>query len=68
MLFGTLLGLAAAVEMASAAKLEKIANFGANPSKITMFLYAPDKVATKPAIIVAVRTRFQDASSTLSPS
>lgn len=35
-----------------AAKLEKIANFGANPSGIEMFLYAPDKLPAHPPVLV----------------
>ena len=54
MLFRTLLGLLAAAHLALSAKLDKVADFGANPSKINMYIYVPDKVAAKPAIIVAV--------------
>jgi hypothetical protein len=36
------------------ASLQQVSNFGNNPSKINMYIYVPDKVATKPAIIVAV--------------
>lgn len=35
-----------------AAKLEKISSFGANPSGIEMFLYAPDKLPAHPAVLV----------------
>ncbi len=43
-------------ELALSAKLEKIADWGDNPSKINIYIYVPDKVATSPAIIVAVST------------
>jgi acetylxylan esterase len=55
MLVRSVLGFLAASQLAWSATLEKVANFGANPSKINMYIYVPDKVATKPAIIVAVR-------------
>jgi len=53
MLFNTVLGLLAA-QVALAAKLEKVNDFGANPTKINMYIYVPDKVAAKPAVIVAM--------------
>jgi poly(3-hydroxybutyrate) depolymerase len=43
---------------AMAASLTKVTNFGSNPTSIDMNIYVPDKVATKPAIIVAVCTIF----------
>ena len=55
MLFQAVLGLLAAAPVAFAAKLEKVADFGSNPTKINMYIYVPDKVAAKPAVIVAVR-------------
>ena len=39
---------------ASAAKLVEVTNFGKNPSKAGMHIYVPDKLASKPAVIVAV--------------
>lgn len=36
------------------ARLEQVTNFGDNPTRIQMYIYVPDKLATKPAIIVAV--------------
>jgi acetylxylan esterase len=39
---------------ASAASLTEITGFGANPSNLQMYLYVPEKVAPKPAVLVAV--------------
>jgi poly(3-hydroxybutyrate) depolymerase len=58
MLFSGVVGLLAAAQMAAAAKLDKVADFGSNPTKINMYIYVPDKVAAKPAIIVAVGALF----------
>jgi acetylxylan esterase len=56
MLLQFFLGLLAVAGTGFSAKLEKVAEFGENPSKINMYIYVPDKVAEKPAIIVAVST------------
>jgi acetylxylan esterase len=39
---------------ASAATLVEVTNFGANPSGLRMHVYVPDRVAARPAILVAV--------------
>ncbi|MCW6008906.1 PHB depolymerase family esterase [Micromonospora sp. CPCC 205371] len=39
---------------ASAATLTEVTGFGANPSNLRMFLYVPDNVSTRPAIVVGV--------------
>ncbi|WP_433291249.1 extracellular catalytic domain type 1 short-chain-length polyhydroxyalkanoate depolymerase [Actinoplanes sp. CA-030573] len=39
---------------ASAASLQQITNFGANPTGLGMYLYVPDRLAAKPALLVAV--------------
>src|SRR5438874_1214864 len=39
---------------ASAAALQEVTNFGANPSSLRMFVYVPANVAPHPAIVVAV--------------
>jgi acetylxylan esterase len=39
---------------ASAAALVEVTNFGANPSGLRMHVYVPDRVAARPAILVAV--------------
>ena len=36
------------------ASLQAVSDFGSNPTKIQMYIYVPDKLATKPAVIVAV--------------
>jgi len=46
-----LLGLAAT---SLGASLVQVKDFGANPTKIQMYIYVPDKLATKPAVVVAV--------------
>jgi acetylxylan esterase len=51
------LAVAAAVTFAapaSAATLTEVTGFGANPSNLRMFLYVPDNVAARPAIVVGV--------------
>jgi len=50
----SLLGLAALAETAFGASLQQVQNWGTNPSRIQMYIYVPDKLATKPAIIVAL--------------
>ncbi|MER5702047.1 PHB depolymerase family esterase [Micromonospora sp. NPDC002296] len=39
---------------ASAAALTEVTGFGANPSNLRMYLYVPDNVAPRPALVVAV--------------
>jgi len=39
---------------ASAATLTEVTNFGTNPSNLRMYLYVPDRVAPRPAILVAM--------------
>ncbi|GIF16698.1 extracellular catalytic domain type 1 short-chain-length polyhydroxyalkanoate depolymerase [Actinoplanes teichomyceticus] len=39
---------------ASAAALTEVTGFGANPTGIRMYLYVPDRLPTKPAVLVAV--------------
>ncbi|KAK4183712.1 family 1 putative carbohydrate esterase [Podospora australis] len=50
----SLLGLAALADTAFGASLQQVQNWGTNPSRIQMYIYVPDKLATKPAIIVAL--------------
>jgi hypothetical protein len=54
MLFSTLLPLLAAATAVAGASLQQVTSFGTNPTKINMYIYVPDKLATKPAVIVAV--------------
>ena len=37
---------------AAAASLQQVTNFGPNPTNISMFLYVPDNVAARPAVVV----------------
>ncbi|MFI6230332.1 PHB depolymerase family esterase [Micromonospora echinospora] len=39
---------------ASAAALTEVTGFGPNPSNLRMYLYVPDRVAPRPALVVAV--------------
>ncbi|MHA4947205.1 extracellular catalytic domain type 1 short-chain-length polyhydroxyalkanoate depolymerase [Micromonospora sp. SD19] len=39
---------------ASAATLTQVINFGTNPTNLQMHLYVPDRVATRPAILLAM--------------
>jgi acetylxylan esterase len=48
-----LVGLTVATP-ASAAALTEVTNFGTNPSGLRMHIYVPDRVAARPAIVVAV--------------
>lgn len=46
--------LAALATLSFGASLVPVKDFGGNPTKINMYIYVPDKLATKPAVIVAV--------------
>jgi acetylxylan esterase len=48
-----LTGLSAA-QPASAASLVEVTNFGTNPSNLRMHLYVPDRLAARPAVLLAV--------------
>ncbi len=50
----SLFAITASAALAAGASLKQVTNFGENPSSIQMYIYVPDKVATKPAVIVAV--------------
>jgi acetylxylan esterase len=39
---------------AAAASLQQVTSFGANTSGTKMYIYVPDKLATNPAIVVAI--------------
>ena len=58
MLLTNLFTLAATATVALGASLQQVTNFGANPSKIYMYIYVPDKLAANPAIIVCVSKRL----------
>ncbi|KAI1121525.1 Alpha/Beta hydrolase protein [Nemania abortiva] len=50
----TVTGLLASAGLVLGATLQQVSSFGDNPSSIQMYIYVPDKVATNPAIIVAL--------------
>jgi acetylxylan esterase len=54
-LFTIVRNIVAAAALTSAASLQQVTNFGSNPTSINFYIYVPDKLATNPAIIVAVR-------------
>ncbi|KAJ9164815.1 Feruloyl esterase B [Coniochaeta hoffmannii] len=54
MLLSSVLSVAALAASCLGAKLEQVTNFGENPTKIYMYIYVPDKLAAKPAVIVAL--------------
>ena len=47
-------GTPAAAPAAAAAALTEITNFGTNPSNLRMYVYVPNRVTTRPAVLVAV--------------
>lgn len=49
------IGLFALASEVFAASLQQVSSFGTNPTGIQMYIYVPDKLAMKPAVIVAVR-------------
>ncbi|RYP29756.1 hypothetical protein DL767_006577 [Monosporascus sp. MG133] len=54
MLFRTVLSLAVAAATGLCASLQRVQNWGSNPTNIQMYIYVPDRRATSPAIIVAL--------------
>ncbi len=46
--------LVATVRPAAAATLTQVTNFGANPSNLNMYIYVPNNVAPRPALLVAI--------------
>jgi acetylxylan esterase len=50
----TALFLTFGVSTAGAASLQQVTSFGNNPTNAKMYLYVPDRVASSPAILVAV--------------
>ncbi|KAI0534708.1 Alpha/Beta hydrolase protein [Xylaria digitata] len=51
----TVLGKLALAGSVLGASLQQVSNFGTNPTSIQMYIYVPEKVASKPSLIVAVR-------------
>ncbi|KAL3423278.1 PHB depolymerase family esterase [Phlyctema vagabunda] len=48
------LGMLAATASVLAASLQQVTSFGSNPTGAQMYIYVPDKLASNPAIIVAI--------------
>jgi poly(3-hydroxybutyrate) depolymerase len=48
---------------AQAAALTRVTNFGTNPTNLNMYVYVPDRVAAKPAMLVLVHYCGGSASS-----
>ncbi|KAA9372899.1 esterase, partial [Microbispora cellulosiformans] len=49
-----LVGMLLAARPAAAASLTRITGFGTNPTNLNMYLYVPDRVAARPALLVLV--------------
>jgi len=54
MLGSVLTAVVATASLAMGASLQAVTGFGKNPTNIQMYIYVPDKLAAKPAVIVAV--------------
>jgi acetylxylan esterase len=48
---------------ASAVSLTKVTNFGTNPSNLNMYVYVPNNVASRPALLVAIHYCSGSASA-----
>jgi endo-1,4-beta-xylanase len=55
--------LIAAAQPASAATLTRVTDFGSNPSNLNMYTYVPDRVAARPALLVAIHYCTGSASA-----
>jgi endo-1,4-beta-xylanase len=68
-LLAAVLSIAAAIVLvitaqpASAATLTRVTGFGTNPSNLNMYAYVPDRVAAKPALLVALHYCTGSASA-----
>ncbi|MBO0867979.1 MAG: PHB depolymerase family esterase [Micromonosporaceae bacterium] len=51
---------------AAAATLTRVTNFGNNPSNLNMYIYVPDRVAARPALLVAIHYCTGTASALFS--
>jgi acetylxylan esterase len=51
---------------AAAATLTRVTNFGNNPSNLNMYVYVPDRVAARPALLVAIHYCTGTASALFS--
>jgi endo-1,4-beta-xylanase len=52
-----------AAQPASAASLTRVTGFGNNPSNLNMYTYVPDRVAARPALLVAIHYCTGSASA-----
>ncbi|MFJ7219917.1 PHB depolymerase family esterase [Amycolatopsis sp. NPDC098790] len=68
-LLAAVLSIAAAIVLvitaqpASAATLTRVTGFGTNPSNLNMYAYVPDRVAARPALLVAIHYCTGSASA-----
>ncbi|MGC9665211.1 PHB depolymerase family esterase [Planosporangium sp. 12N6] len=53
---------------AAAASLTRVTNFGANPSNLNMYIYVPNNVAPRPALLVAIHYCTGSASAVFNGS
>ncbi|WP_244302553.1 PHB depolymerase family esterase [Microbispora triticiradicis] len=58
-----LVGMLLAAHPAAAASLTRITGFGTNPTNLNMYLYVPDRVAARPALLVLVHYCSGSASA-----
>ncbi len=56
-------GMFLAATPAAAATLTQVTNFGTNPSNLNMYIYVPDNVAARPALLVAMHYCTGSASA-----
>lgn len=54
MLLRSIYGAVTSAVLVTSASLQQVTNWGGNPSRINMYIYVPDRVAAKPAVIVAL--------------
>ncbi|HEY3468947.1 MAG TPA: PHB depolymerase family esterase [Amycolatopsis sp.] len=55
--------LVVSAQPASAATLTRVTDFGSNPSNLNMYTYVPDRVAARPALLVAIHYCTGSASA-----
>jgi endo-1,4-beta-xylanase len=60
--------LVVAAQPASAASLTRVTDFGSNPSNLNMYTYVPDRVASRPALLVAIHYCTGSASAVFNGS
>jgi len=60
---GVLAAVLAVVSPVRAASLTQVTNFGNNPSNLNMYIYVPNNVASRPALLVAIHYCTGSASA-----